>query len=763
MTKKTKNFNNLIYGLDIETSTINIEADTYGSFMYSFCIGSLDTNNGNYTDQYMGRTYEDLDNYLYMLNNQAKAIDTNFIIYIHNFSYEYSFFANNLDFFKEFNEIGGKNHLYIEQNKPLYVKCDRLEFRCSYLLLAQSIKSIGESINLPKLEYNYTKLRTPLTKMDDKEVEYNFRDVEIMLKGVYKLVNENQFIKTANDIPYTKTGVMRFNCEQNPEVNVKREYTNRNGDVKKGSSARLNKYLCGLEKANSLEQLQYWENLFQGGLVYSNPKYVGDVMKNVASFDFSSDYPFQMLVRYYPSQFKEYTEGDKVRKLNQCMYKSSEKNYIHSKPFRNMFNATVILKNIKAKFDFQPIGTSKVIELEEKLHNMKNCTIINGKILEIIPEIKMYVTCIDMLTLKLFYSYELVDVEYLEIATRYSKSNEFKLNSVEYNAKAKVEFKKYDEIIKEKGQHHIYTPDEIPNEHYRATINKETDYLSQVETSHSLYQAVKSDLNALYGDNAQHLLHDRISYDHATREWIKESETYEDYIKAQHKTSYIYGLYVPQYARASILYIAYKFLINGLDVYYIDTDSIKTKDCSKAHKLVSEYNDIQLRLLGKYKYLGFGVLEHEYTAVKFSSLGTKSYIKLTKNKNGDDVVTATISGLPHATKLFNELLSYYGGNFEEMIESVYHYGTMFDKTITNKLASVYNFINFTADIDGYKENLVSGVVLKPTEVTMRDFTSKTWYIYARLICKLYHKDFTMFAFKTRIYRNKNGSIYVEHN
>lgn len=757
-----KNLNNLIYGLDIETTTIVIDSKNKGSFMYSFCVCNLDILSGNYNKCQLGRTYEDLDSYLYKLNREAKLLDTNYIVYVHNLSYEYSFFSNNLEFFKEHNEVGGKNHLYMEQNKPLYVKCDRLEFRCSYLLLSQSIKAIGESINLPKLDFNYTKVRTPLTPLEDKEIEYNYRDVEIMLRGVYKLVNSNAYIKCANDIPYTKTGVMRHNCEQNPEVNVKREYVNRNGVKKKGSSSRLNKYLCGLEKATSLEQLNYWEQLFQGGLVYSNPKYVGDVLYNVASFDFSSDYPYQMLVRYYPSQFKEYKEDDKIRKLNQCMYKSSEKNYIHSKPFRNMFNATIILRQIKAKYDFQPIGTSKIIELDEKLHNMKNCTIINGKIIEIIPAVKMAVTCIDMLTLKLFYDYELVAVEYLEIATRYSKSNEFKLNSVEYNAKAKVEYKVYDELIREKGQYHQYTADEIADVHYRNTVNKEKDYLSQIETSHSLYQAVKSDLNALYGDNAQHLLHDRISYDHTTREWIKESETYEDYIKAQHKTSYIYGLYVPQYARASILYIAYKFITNGLPVYYIDTDSIKTIDCKKAHELVAEYNEIQLRLLGKYKYLKFGVLEHEYTAVKFSSLGTKSYIKLSKNKKNETVLTATISGLPHATKLFNELLDYYGGNYDELVESIYHYGTIFDKSITNKLASTYNFINFDVNIEGYKDNVVSGVVLNPTDVTMRDFTSKTWYIYARLICRLYRKDFTKFAYRTKISRDKKGNIEVMH-
>lgn len=752
--RRKRDYDNLIYGLDIETSTIDIDNDTKGSFMYSFSTGCINIDNGEYKNIYLGRTYKDLDMYLTELNETAHYMDRDIIIYVHNLAYEYSFFCNNSRFFKEHNSIGA-NHLFMEQNKPLFIQCDKLEFRCSYLLLHQSIESIGYSINLPKLDFNYDKLRTPLTKLEDKEIEYNYRDVEIMLRGVYKLIKNNQYINTANDIPYTKTGVMRHNCECNPEVNVKREYVNKLGQKRTSNSSRLNKYLCSLEKAESLEQLQFWEFLFQGGLVYSNPKYVGDVLTNLASFDFSSDYPFQMLVRYYPSQFKAYTEGDKVTKLNQCMYRANANSYIHSKPLRNMFNAIIIISNVKSKYNFQPIGTSKIVELEERLQNTKNCTIINGKIIEVQPRIKMYVTCIDMITLKLFYDYELIDVEYLELATRYRKSNEFKLNSVEYNAKAKVEYKVYDELISNKGEHHIYTAEEIADDNYRAMVNAESDYFSQLDVSHSLYLSVKSDLNALYGDNAQHLLHQLISYDDTTREWIKESETYEDYLKANHRTSYIYGLYVPQYARASILYIAYQFITNRLPVYYIDTDSIKTKDCKLAHTLVDKYNSIQLRLLGKYSYLRFGVLEHEYTADKFSSLGTKSYIKLEGKK-----LKATISGLPKATKLFNELYEYYDYNFDEMIENVYHYGTCFDSTVTNKLSSTYNYINFDIDIDGYIDNVVSGVVLNKCEVTMRDFTSKTWYIYARLICRLYKKDFNTFAYTTTITRDKKGNIDV---
>ena len=757
--KKRKDFSNIIYGLDIETTTIELN-DKKGSFMYSFCVGCLNLDNAFYKNLYLGRTYNDLDNYLFNLNETAVLEDKQYIIYIHNFSYEFSFFSNNSEFFKKYNSNDIKSSLFLKANKPLYVRCGNLEFRCSYLLLDKSIRAIGKDIGLEKLDFNYTKIRTPLTRLEDKEIEYNYRDVEIMLKGIYRLYNLNEYITSASQIPYTKTGIMRFNCEQNPQVNVTNEYTNKYGETKKSKCMRLNKYLCGLEKAKTKEQLLFWETLFQGGLVYSNAKYIGDVLYNLASFDFASDYPFQMLTRYFPSEFEEYKGNNKVM-LEKCLRNVTEKNLVYNKPLRTMFNAIVVLNNIKAKFEFTPIGTSKIEEIEP-LKNMLNCKIINGKIHEINTQVKMYVTCIDMITLKLFYDFDLLEVEYLEVAKRYRKSNQFKINSILYLAKQKIEFKVYNELVENMNTYHIYTEKEIPEEHFRTMINNETNYFNQLSTAKKMYLDVKSDLNALYGDNAQHLLHERFYYDYIEREWKSELETFEEYRNAQHKTSYIYGLYVPQYARASILYIAYKFITNGLNVYYIDTDSIKTDDTPLAHKLVKEFNKLQMLNLNGYEWTKFGQLEREYTAIKFASLGTKSYIKLEYDNDKNPVVKATISGLPKATELYNKLFEYYEKNFDELIECCYHYGTVFDKSVANKLASKYDFFDFDVNIDGYIDTVCSGVVLEPVDVTMRDFTSKTWYSYARLICMMYDKNFDIFCRKTIIKLDTKGELNIEH-
>ena len=753
--KKNK-ISDVVFGLDIETSTINIDDENDCSFMYSYCLSSLDFKTGIYKDITLGRTYKELDKLFNDLNNKANEKDIDIVIYIHNLSYEFSFFCNNVKFFIDnLSKISEKDCLFLESNKPLFVKLDRLIFKCSYLLTGKSIKKLGDEIGLEKLDYNYKKLRTPLTKLTDKEIKYNFRDVEIMLKSVYKIFKNNKFMKSIKDMPLTKTGIMRFNCEQNKDVNCKTKTINKKGKKRSGSYLRLNNYLCHKEKAKDFSQIRLWQNLFQGGLVYSNPKYTSEIIENVASYDFKSDYPYQMLHRYFPFNFERITK-DKDKTFFEITKNLSYKNFVLKKFSDTMFNCIVEVKNIEARFDFFPLSTSKIININ-KLHNMKNCLIINGKVLKSYTNTKFYMTCIDYLTLKVFYKFDFIKCHYLEVARHYESSNKFKLNSVLYNAKKKIEFSKYLKIIEDSNKYQKYDISRINDKDLLKEINNASDYYEQLDIIKFNYQNVKADLNALYGDNAQHLIHTKFMYDTKNKEFTKRMESFEDYEKARVKTSYIYGMYVPQYARASILFIAYKFLQNNLPVLYIDTDSIKTLNCEKADKLVNDFNVIQIKnLKEKYRFTKFGILEKEYVASKFTSLGTKSYITI---KNGK--LFATISGLPNASKLYNKLLKYYDNNFNEMIENCYHYGVVFDKSIVNKTSAIYNYNTYDIRIGNYKETLTSGCILKEVDVTMRDFTSNIWLVYARIICNLYKKRFKDLCFNVVINGNlKNINVEI---
>ena len=750
-----KDYNNIIYGIDIETSTVDVNLEDKCSFMYSYCICTMNFKTGVYEQKSLGRTYNSLSIFLTNLNQKANDNDDYYIIYIHNLAYEFSFFSNNVDFFrKHLPDVSFDDCIFKEKNKPLFIRLDRLEFRCSLSLLGKSIKTIGEEIGIEKLDFDYDKLRTPLTKLEDKEIEYNYRDVEIMLRGVYNLFSGNPYMKNTKDIPYTKTGVMRFNCEHNPDINVSSKYKLKNGKTKTRKLAHLNNYICNSEKARNDSQLRLWQNVFQGGFVYSNPRCCHQIIENVASYDFASDYPYQMLYRLFPSDFRTY-KGDKTKRLNDILDWLEPKDLIDAKVSNYMFNAVVKISNLKACFDFQPLATSKIINISD-LRNGLNCEVINGKIFWCDVPIKMYVTIIDMLMLKMFYTFNIDKCYYLEIAHRYSRTNEFKMNCVEFNARAKIEYKKYNNQVEHANHFKQYTSVEIPNTMYREQLNGCADYFEQLQKSNYLYQSVKSDLNSLYGDNAQHLKRVNYIYDIDNKDFIERADTFEDYIDSKVKTSYIYGVYVPQFARASIYYIIYQLLNNGYDILYVDTDSVKIKYDTKCDDIIEDFNKIQIKNLNEYDWTGFGVLEREYIADKFSSLGTKSYVKLE-----GDTIKATISGLPNATKLFSELYDFFGKNFNELIEMVYHYGTVFSTKLANKLASKYKFDTYEIDVDGYKACLTSGVVLEPVEVTMRDFLTATWDQYARLICLKYNYKYSDFCFDTKIDLNERGELYIE--
>lgn len=766
-----KQYNKYIYGIDIETSTYHIingkkcifdgfnyitlnkkekfnnsvDIDKSVSYMISFCVSRLDTTNGEYNEVLFGRTYEDLDKFLFLMDKKIK-FDT--LIYIHNFAYEFSFFINNLKFF----QLESKKHLFIEKNKPLYYKINNLEFRCSYQLLGESIKKLGDKLNISKLDYNYNALRTPLTTLKKEEIFYNFRDVEIMLKSVYSLMMNNQYINYTCDLPYTKTGISRLNCKKNIEINEKIAYQTKNGKKVKSNLYYRQIKESNEEKALSEFQLKFWEKLFKGGFVYSNPKYCSTVLNNVLSFDFSSDYPFQMLYRSFPRDFNE-VKKDKLNYILEVLKNSNEYSLVKKEPYYYMINCILKLKNLKSKFNIGVISSNQ-IECE-CLKNGINALILNGKIYSIKEEFNLYLTHIDLILLKLFYNFEIIDCIYLEKADTIKESSRYRKNCVLFNGQKKSEYKVYKELIEKENSFKHYSKSEINDTFILENVNKKECYSDQLKFINENYLRVKADLNSLYGDNAQHLNKPLIEYDFIDLEYKEEEKNFNEYLEKNQKTSYIYGLYVPSYARASILYFVYKFIQKKVDTIYIDTDSLKIKkaDYNKVKRIITSYNDFVKNYMKKYK-LDFGTLEYEETYNKFVTLGSKSYITL----NSANRIKSTISGLPNASDLYTRLLNMYDNSFEKMVEECYHFNVIIDCSLTKKLCAIYDFKKEKVNIKDYEEELYSGCVLKPVNLKMRDTSNKSWLFYADMLEKIFNLNFN--KKETVIKENKKGVIIV---
>lgn len=270
-TCKTKKatYYNISSAFDIESTTIEPEY-TYGKggkkiyskspfgFMYQwqFCINECVV---------FGRTWEEFQQFL---DNVRKAMKLGekkrLVIYVHNLSYEFQFM-------KEFINID--SIFARDKRKVMKVNTkDGFEFRCSYFLSNMSLSKFCENSQgcyHYKLidEYDYSKIRTPFTFMDNTELAYCYNDV----RGLCECIDSMLINDTIASIPLTNTGYVR------------REYR----EVMKTKQNRYNFVKTQLNE-HSYTMLR---RAFRGGNTHANRFLADVILKNVYSFDISSSYP----------------------------------------------------------------------------------------------------------------------------------------------------------------------------------------------------------------------------------------------------------------------------------------------------------------------------------------------------------------------------------------------------------------------------------------------------------------------------------------
>lgn len=229
---------------------------------------------------FWGRTLEDFKDFLQELEYYEPHKK---IVYIHNFSFEFQFLINVLQF----------DYVFARQaRKPLFAEWSTYQFRCSYFLTNMSLATWAEQRNLKvkKLigDLDYTILRTPKTKLTDAELAYCFNDVLVMYFGLLQYKEKYGHII---DIPFTQTGEVRKEVIE--RMNVSSEYKYRKRCIKLIP-----------------ETIEYYSLLcdcFMGGYAHSNAVHTGIVLDNVFSKDISSSYPTVMCLEKYPMTYFEST------------------------------------------------------------------------------------------------------------------------------------------------------------------------------------------------------------------------------------------------------------------------------------------------------------------------------------------------------------------------------------------------------------------------------------------------------------------------
>ncbi len=271
---------NVPCAFDIESTSFIDSNGNKTAIMYEWSFGIMGL-------VIIGRTWEE---FISFVNELSFILDLNekkrLLCYIHNASFDFQFFRKYLEWDEVFS---------VESRKPLkMISSLGIEFRCSYLLSGYSLQKIGDDLTTYPVKkligyLDYDLIRTPITPLSEKELEYCANDVRVIMSYIQEKIERENGI---SHIPSTKTGYVRKYC---------RDMCMKHGDTKQ------EKYISRLRYKNEIAFLQLnvdeYKQLkaaFQGGFTHCNPFYVGQEVHNVRSFDFTSSYPAVILMERFP-------------------------------------------------------------------------------------------------------------------------------------------------------------------------------------------------------------------------------------------------------------------------------------------------------------------------------------------------------------------------------------------------------------------------------------------------------------------------------
>lgn len=348
-----------VCAFDIETTTI--PAEKYGfMYLWQFCVENR---------VIMGRRWEDL---IYLIAKLKQFAPGQLIVYVHNLGFEFQFMRN---FF------GWDNVFATEKRKVLKCATGNIEFRCSYRLFNMSFARVCKNNGVQyykRGDFDYKKIRTAETELNDEEIAYGFCDVRGLTEAVRKKLDGD----TLASIPLTSTGYVRRECRNAMRKN-------------KANRKRFEKCRVSEEVYMLLNEAK------RGGNTHADRLFVGRILENARSFDAVSSYPFQMMVQYYPASpfilLSRNVSRETFRKSlgSMCCL------------FR------VAFKNLEVKLDV-PVP---YISYHKCLSHNKEDIVFNGRLLKS-PGVAMTLTEIDFEIIEKQYDWDEIGISDFYVAER---------------------------------------------------------------------------------------------------------------------------------------------------------------------------------------------------------------------------------------------------------------------------------------------------------------------------------------------------------
>lgn len=691
------------YFWDIETSKVKCDNGEFMQVTYLSNLLIMDYVTGKIIDSIFHRTLEEFINYI-------MSIEDEIIIWSHNLDYELTFLLREigecngqLKVHKGGNVVGiysenMQDIILRDKHSPLQIKLDilpNITFRDTYAIFNKSVAMLGEDIGLPKLEYDYSKVRLPWNELTDLDYEYNERDNVIVAKNLF-LYMQNNYMKY-EDIPLTFTSFVK---------RKRKEFIIENYGKK-----AIQRFL--FDRNKQYKDFHFFElllHVFQGGLTTSNINETGKLIDNgVYSVDIKSSYPFQMCTRFFPYFLDECTESFYNTFANNFYKHGDYKGFVGMFRFKNL--------RVKNRNYLLPISTSLI--LKGTISNDK--VLFNGKLLSA-SDLFIPCTNVDIDTINLVYNYDEIICEELHVTTKQRRLRQEEISFLLDG------FTKKETLTKDTYDYHLA----------KVVIN--ANYGIKVTAP------IKSSFNILDGE-IQEI--DYMNFNVDDREMI-----YETFINSQNAFTgtldiYSDGVFITSYARFMLVEMMVKLVDMGCNVIYSDTDSIKfymnkasendvfdfinkvnfkTFKGNKRNKRFTNYKDqfnISQKVMDKICKLGMWEMEtvDKYNNPSpiqfFKTFGAKKYGYIKDNK-----VYTTIAGCNkfYPSQVIHAISEKHKISLKESFDLVFAMGTQFDESASGrKVATMEKRTREEMDLLTYKGRKIGqygGIILEETTYTL---------------------------------------------
>lgn len=612
----------------------------------------------------IGRTWEE---FLTMCAQISQVLELSekriLVIYVHNLSFEFQFLSHLFLWDKVFST---------DERKPIYARTiSHIEFRCSYILSGYSLSKIGEQLQKYKVrkldgDLDYSLLRHSGTPLTEQETAYCVNDVRVVMAYIQEKIENEGGISA---IPLTKTGYVRGYCRK-----ACLKYRNKEG--KQCMNFRYKDLIdeCAI---SGYEEFRMLHQAFQGGFTHANAYYVNEVLKDVASYDFTSSYPYVMVSEKFPM-----SRGIRVQ------VRSREEFELYIKKYCCVFQ--VAFDDLCSKIGYENYLSASKCRLSQ------GAVINNGRI---------------------------AAAAYLETT----------ITNIDYELMSKC----YSWGGCTVGVMYCYRKGFLPTEFVMSILKlyEKKTTLKGVEGKEVEYLASKEMVNACYGMTVTDPIRDEFIFD--GEEWktkavsVVEAEALLEKYNGQRNRFlyYPWGVFVTAYARRNLWSGIFEFKD---DYVYSDTDSVKVLNYQKHLDYIQRYNDLvesKLKLCCLIHHVPFsmvepktikgeakrlGVWDFEGVYSDFKTLGAKRYMV---RKGGK--FSLTVSGVNKKVAI-PYLLETYG---EDGIMDAFTENLHIPPQGTGKNIHTYIDYEIQGELTDYKGVKApfkerSGVHLEATDYTM---------------------------------------------